>query len=153
MIEWCNNKKLTISFSEPPCVGIRYILPTSTEEEKKSIKKYPFINKREIKVSLYDKRKNLKYDFTIPKGYCYDGASIPKLFYRVIGANTDNDFLIAALVHDVLCENHSHINNDRSFSTNVFNSLLEVSDVFAVKRFFMKNSVACFQTLFCRWKG
>lgn len=109
------------------------------------------MNKKNLRVMLVDNKKNISYKFSIPKGYCYDGASIPKLFYRVIGANTDNDFLIAALVHDVLCENHNYINNDRSFSTNVFNSLLEVSDVCAVKRFFMKNSVACFQTLFCKW--
>ena len=47
---------------------------------------------------FYDKEKENIYNFTIPKGYCYDGASVPKFFYRVIGANTDNKFLIAALI-------------------------------------------------------
>ena len=87
---------------------------------------------------------------TIPKGYCYDGASIPRLFWRVIGSNTDNRFLIPALVHDVLCENHNYVDNDRNFSTEVFNALLEASEVNAFKRFCMKKSVNCYQR-FCKW--
>lgn len=151
MIEWYNDKDLAIFFSECPHVCVRYILPTHTDEEKKSIKKYPFICKTELKVALFDKRKSKSYKFTVPKGYCYDGASIPRLFWRVVGANTDNKFLIAALVHDVLCEHHDYVNYDRAFSTNVFNALLKESDVGAVRRFFMKNSVGVFQMLFCRW--
>lgn len=151
MINWYEDDNLAIFFSDIPHVCVRYILPTHTDEEKKAIKKYPFICKTELKVALFDKKKSKSYKFTIPKGYCYDGASIPRLFWRVVGSNTDNKFLIAALVHDVLCENHSYVNNDRAFSTNVFNALLKVGDVNACQRFLMKNSVACFQSLFCGW--
>ena len=153
MIKWYESNKLAIFFDDVPHVGIRYILPTHTEEEKKSIKKFPFICRKAVQVKLFDKIKSRSYGFTIPKGYCYDGASIPRAFWRLVGAPTDNKFLIAALVHDVLCENHQYIMNDRSFSTNVFNALLEVSEVNQVQRFFMKNSVACFQTLLCDWRG
>ena len=96
--------------------------------------------------------KKIIYNFSIPKGYCYDGASIPRLFWRVIGSNTDNRFLIPALVHDVLCEHHEYVDNDRKFSSNVFNALLEASEVCPMKRFFMKNSVDVFQKLFCKWR-
>lgn len=116
-----------------------------TEEERKSIERYPFINKKNLQVRLVDYKKDKTYNFEIPKGYCYDGASIPRLFWRIIGSNTDNRFLIPALIHDILCENHSFIDNDRKFSTEVFNALLEASDVNAFKRFLMKNSVDCFQ--------
>lgn len=151
-IEWYNDKDLAIFFSEVPHVCVRYILPTHTDEEKKAIKKYPFICKTELKVALFDKKKSKSYKFTVPKGYCYDGASIPRLFWRVVGSNTDNKFLIAALVHDVLCEHHDYVNYDRAFSTNVFNALLKVSDVNPCQRFLMKNSVGAFQTMFCKWK-
>ena len=144
-IKWYEDDKLSIEFSEVPHVCIRYILPSASDLEKKSIKKYPFINKTNLEVKLYDKKKEEIYNFTIPKNYTYDGATIPKFFYRVIGANTDNNFLIAALIHDVLTENHSYINNDRYFSTYVFNALLEVSEVPAFKRFLMKYSVDIFQ--------
>ena len=95
--------------------------------------------------------KNKTYSFIIPKGYCYDGASIPRLFWRLIGPNTDNRFLIPALIHDVLCENHEYVENDRAFSTEVFNVLLKASEVPALKRFWMKNSVGLFQTVMCKW--
>jgi len=151
-MEWYSDEDLAIYFSDIPHVCVRYILPTHTKAEKKSIEKYPYICKTELKVKLENKERAKSYQFTIPKGYCYDGASIPRAFWRVVGPNTDNHFLIAALVHDVLCEHHEYVNNDRAFSTNVFNALLKVGDVGCVRRFFMKNSVACFQTLFCNWR-
>ena len=152
MLEWYSDKELGIFFDDIPKVSIRYVLPTSKNEDKKSIKKYPFINRQNLKVELRDYKKKKIYDFEIPKGYCYDGASVPRFFWRVIGANTDNRFLIAALIHDVLCENHYYVDNDRKFSTKVFNALLKVSDVYPFKRFLMKNSVDIFQKFFCKWE-
>ena len=151
MIKWCSNKCVGVFFDDVPHVGIRYLLPSSTEDEKISIRKYPFINKKNLQVKLIDYQKNKTYNFSIPKGYCYDGASIPRLFWRVIGSNTDNRFLIPALIHDVLCEHHGYVDNDRKFSSNVFNALLEQSEVPPMKRFVMKHSVDIFQKLFCKW--
>lgn len=151
MLEWYVNKYAGIYFDDIPRVAIRYILPSTTKEIKKSIKKYPFINKRLLKVKLNDIKKNKIYRFEIPKYYCFDGASVPRIFWRVIGSNTDNKFLIAALVHDVLCENHHYVDNDRKFSTQVFNALLEASEVIPIKRFCMKNSVDFYQR-FCGWR-
>jgi hypothetical protein len=135
-----------------PCVAVRYITPSSTNEEKMSITRFPFINKRELRVQLVDRKKKKVYNFAIPKSYCYDGASIPRMFWRIIGANTDNKFLIPALIHDVLCENHNYIDNDKEFSTDVFNALLYVGDVGTFKRFLMKNSVGIWQTVIGGWK-
>ena len=151
MNKWYSNKSVEIYFDAIPQIGIRYSLPSMPKEEKKSIEKYPFICKKELKVLLKDKKLRKEYSFSIPKGYCYDGASIPRLFWRIIGPNTDNKFLVSALIHDVLCENHGYVNNDRSFSSEVFNALLEASGVFGFKRFLMKNSVDIFQSLFCHW--
>lgn len=151
-INWYEDDKLGIFFSTMPCVAVRYITPSSTNEEKMSITRFPFINKRELKVQLHDKKKGKVYNFVIPKSYCYDGASIPKFFHRVIGANTDNRFLIPALIHDNMCEHHEYVGNDRAFSTDVFNALLYVSDVSDFKRFFMKNSVGFWQTVRGGWK-
>ena len=153
MLEWYSNKYVEIYFDAIPCIGIRYILPFHTKDKKKSIKKYPFINKKSLKVCLKDKKKNKCYEFSIPKNYCYDGATIPKFFWRIIGPNTDNKFLVAALIHDVLCENHHYVDNDRRFSSEVFNALLESSEVCSFKRFCMKTSVDFFQKFFCKWKG
>ncbi len=39
---------------------------------------------------------------TVPKGFIFDGASIPKSAQYIIGSNIDPKFLIAALIHDWL---------------------------------------------------
>jgi len=152
MFCWYLNEKVGIYFDKLPFVAVRYCIPSMTTEEKLSIEKYPFICKKELDVCLRDFKNNKQYKFKVPKGYCYDGASIPRIFWRVIGSNTDNKFLIPALIHDVICEHHEYVDNDRSFSTNIFNALLECSGINRFKRFFMKNSVACYQTVFCRWR-
>ena len=84
---------------------------------------------------LKDKKKDISYQFMIEENYPFDGASIPKLFWRVIGSNTDNTFLIPAMIHDKLCENHEWIDNDKNFSTEVFNCLLEANKVNPLKRY------------------
>jgi hypothetical protein len=150
-IKWYEDEKLSIFFDSMPCVAVRYITPSMTDLEKFSVKQYPFICKKDLKVALFDNQKMDYYKFTIPKGYCYDGASIPRIFWRLIGSNTDNAFLIPALIHDVLCEHKEYINYDRDFSTAVFNALLVAGDVGKFKRFLMKNSVGIFQSLFCDW--
>ena len=151
MIEWYKSDKLSIFFSDTPHVCVRYVIPSMTNLERESVKRFPFICKTKLDVKLFDHVKSKSYGFTIPKGYCYDGASIPRMFWRLIGSNTDNEFLIPALIHDVLCENHNYVDNDREFSTKVFDALLQVSDVGKFKRFLMRNSVNIFQTLCCDW--
>ena len=153
MTTWFEDKYLSIAFDSEPLIGVRYILPSMSDDEKFSVKKYPFINKLNLGVSLEDKKHLKKYSFTIPKMYCFDGASIPRFFWRIIGSNTDNKFLIPAMVHDYMCENHACIDSDREFSTKVFDSLLKVSGVKGCKRFLMKNSVGIFQRCFCNWQS
>ena len=58
MLEWYSDKNLGIFFDDIPKVGIRYILPTSKNDDKKLIKKYPFINRRNLKVELRDYKKD-----------------------------------------------------------------------------------------------
>jgi len=153
MTVWFDDKYLCINFDLEPLIGVRYVLPSMSEDEKTSVKKYPFINKLNLGVLLEDKKHLKKYSFTIPKMYCFDGASIPRFFWRIIGSNTDNKFLIPAMVHDYMCENHCCVNYDREFSTKVFDSLLKVSGVKSYKRFLMKNSVSIFQKCFCNWQA
>lgn len=149
-IIWYDDKDLSIIFDRVPRVCVRYPLPSNTEEEIKHIKKYPFVNIKKLNVVLKDKKKNKNYKFEIGAYYYYDGATIPRVFWRVIGSNTDNSFLIGALIHDYMCENHSCVGDDRHFSTEVFNALLETSEVPAFKRYLMKHSVDFFQR-FCGW--
>lgn len=152
MIEWYNDDEVAIYFDKTPEVRIRYIMPYMLEEEIEDIYEKPFISESKLNVVLVDKILQEKYKFEIPEFYTWDGATIPRVFWRLIGAKTDNKFLIPSLVHDVLCENHDYINGDRYFSTIVFERLLYVSKVNAFSRWMIKHSVDNFQKVAGKWK-
>ena len=135
---WYKNDDLEIYFDRIPEVSIRYVTPQMTSEEIRDINNKPFINLSDLNVELLDKISFEKYKFSIPQFYTWDGASIPRIFWRLIGAKTDNRFLIPSLIHDVLCENHEFIENDRYFSTIVFERLLYVSKVNPFNRWLIK---------------
>lgn len=149
-IMWYEDKELSIGFSQIPHVCIRYVTPSSTPSEVDSIKKYPFMCKTTLDVKLFLHTRQKSYTFTIPKGYCFDGATIPRFLWRVIGAKTDNTFLIAAMVHDILCENHTYVDNDRNLSSKVFRALLVAGGVGKIKAQIMYLAVDNFQR-FCKW--
>lgn len=149
-LTWYEDDEMAIIFDKMPNVKMRYVAPFSSKEEKQEINKKPFICLDELKVTLIDKIELEEYKFTIPKDYCWNGANIPRIFWRLMGSMTDNRFLIPSLIHDTLCENHDYINNDRYFSTIVFERLLYVSKVNAFSRWLMKHSVDNFQK-FCNW--
>lgn len=151
MIIWYEDEDLKIVFSSVPNLNMQYVMPWSTKEQIEEINKKPFICEESFNVELVDKIEDVSYGFLIPAGYTWDGASIPRAFWRLIGAKTDNRFLIPSLIHDVLCENHDYIDNDRYFSTIVFERLLFVSKVNAFNRWMIKHSVDNFQKVFGGW--
>ena len=121
MIEWYKSKELSIFFDDVPYVSIRYVLPSDTDAEVKSKKKYPFINKRSLEVRIFDHKKERTYGFTIPKGYCFDGMTIPRFAWSLIGVSKENNGgLIAAMVHDFLTEHKDLIMND-SYNNEIIN--------------------------------
>lgn len=150
MIKWYQDKNLGIFFGSIPEVSMRVVLPVMSETDKNTILKFPFFNDKKLDVELFDYKKNKKYSFSIPKAYVWDGATIPRAFWRLIGSKTDPKFLIPSLIHDVLCENHGYIDNDRYFSTLVFERLLYVSGVNGFSRWMIKHSVDNYQK-FCGW--
>lgn len=151
MVNWYSDSALRIDFSIYPDCNIRYPKPTDTKETKKDIEKYPFINNKIFKTTIFDFSKNKIYSFEIEKNYKWDGATIPRIFWRIIGAKTDPRFLIPSLIHDKLCENHLLIGNDRYLSTKVFERLLFVSGLGSFKRWLMFHTVDNAQK-FNNWK-
>lgn len=151
MITWYSDEEIAILFDKVPNVTMRYVTPFTTEEEKKEINKKPFINLSELKVILQDKVEQENYEFIIPKDYTWNGANIPRIFWRLMGSMTDNRFLIPSMIHDVLTENHDYIDNDRYFSTIVFERLLYVSKVNPFSRWLMKHSVDNYQKICGKW--
>ncbi len=151
MILWYEDRDMQICFNCRPKVVERFTDPYQSKEEKESIKKKPYKNLRNLDVYIWDENTGQSYTFTIPKYYIFDGASVPRVFWRLIGSNTDNQFTIPAMIHDYLCENHNVIGNNRYLSTMIFNNLLKASGVCAFKRWMMKHSVDNWQKACGKW--
>lgn len=145
MIEWYKDKDIKIFFSDFPIVKMRYALPSMTILEKNAVYKFPFESKMRLSVELFDLTNNKNYEFIIRKNYCWDGATIPRFLWRLIGAKTDPSFLIPSLVHDVLCENKQYVNYDRNFSSCVFKALLLSAGVSKIKAQIMYIAVDNYQ--------
>ncbi len=151
MIDWYEDKKIKIEFDKIPKTTMIFPIPNMSKSEIKAVKEKPFVNLQELDVILTDKRESIKkYKFTVEKEYRWDGASIPRVFWRLIGSKTEPEFQIASLLHDKLCENHSFINNDRYLSTLVLIGCMKSADVCAFKRWLIKHSVDNYQK-FCGW--
>lgn len=147
-IIWYEDEKLKIEFDKIPDVGISYPMPFYGKKKNKTICEHPFINKRLLNVRIM--WENECFEFNVIENYCWDGASIPKFFWRIIGSNTEPEFLIASMLHDVLCENHHYVNGNRYLSTIVLERCLKVAGVGPVRRWAMKHSVDNWQK-FCKW--
>lgn len=152
MIEWYADEELKIIFDKVPELNVQFVMPWMTPEQVKEIIKKPFICEEELRVIIVDEIEQEQYEFLIPQGYTWDGATIPRMFWRLIGSKSDNRFLVPSLIHDVLCENHDYIDNQRYLSTIIFERLLYVSKVNAFNRWMIKHSVDNFQK-FCGWEN
>ena len=144
---WYKDDELAIYFDKEPKISVLYLKPNC---KSKVVYKKPFRLQEKINVYLFDYINEKEYSFLIPDNYSWDGASIPRLFWRLFGSNTDNKFLIPSLIHDILCENHDYIDDNRGLSTLVFDCLLKVSRVHPFNRWLIKHSVDNYQK-FCGW--
>lgn len=103
-------KILSVSFDAIPDVRVRVINIDDVQEIIKSKKKYPFELFNSLLVRISTTQRN--FEFTIFNGYTWNGADIPRFFWRIIGSRTDNDFLVASMLHDYLLEFKTYIVNE-----------------------------------------
>ena len=81
---------------------MRVIADDDPKEIIKQKKKYPFELFNCVIVDIVTTHR--KFALKIPVGYVWNGADIPRFLWRLIGSRTDNDFLIASMIHDYLLE-------------------------------------------------
>lgn len=83
----------------------------------------------EVIITWMDCEDMFEKKFSIPAGYEYDGASIPKMFWGLIGEPDDTQFLEAALVHDFMYEKRMN----RQLADGAFLHYLKKEGVWSVK--------------------
>ena len=156
-------KIISVCFSVPPDVRVRVINNDDSEDLKKNKKKYPFELHNSVDVCVETSKR--KFSFSIFNGYTWNGADIPRFFWRIIGSRTDNDFLIASLIHDYLLEFKIYIMGDilknnlnkseyRRLTSLIFRNVIKEQGTNTIKANIMSWCVDVFQ-MFNRkaWKN
>lgn len=118
------NKLLSVAFEPRPNTIIRDI---DNENDSAVVinnkKKYPFELLNGLDVLIETEKFN--FSFTIPEGYVWNGADIPKTLF-LFGQSKDNNYLHASMVHDYMLEFKEDIYNDilnRSISIKEYRRL------------------------------
>jgi len=148
MIVWCDKPKLKITSDIEPYTAVLKPLPSDSEQEKQDKKRKPFINKKRV---LFDiDYLGSKYCILIPKNYRWNGTNC-------LGLQFYPKLLNASMVHDIICEHHNFVGNDRQLSSMIFR---EIGIASGMNKIFMKTAYNCvdvFQKFFgkdflgCRW--
>ena len=84
---------------------------------------------------------SLGYRITINKGFDFDGASIPKPLWSIIGSPFTGNYVRAALFHDGL---YACCTLDRKLSDEIFLDLMKEDGVGYFKRYSMYLAVRAF---------
>ena len=149
----CGRKDLLIYFNKDFPEDIledKSLVGLENEELKKALNK-PFYVSEDLTVHI--EYENKIYNFTIPKGYDWNGANVPPFAWLIIGQQKEPRFKLASCVHDYLCENKEVIEYDRYLSTLIFETLCEYFGRFnALKRWAMFHSVDNYQK-FKGWRS
>lgn len=114
MIIWCDKLELKIESDSAPLTTVLKPLPMDTEEERTSKKKYPYMNKRRVEFIVNYLGKTHK--IIVPRGFRWNGTNC-------IGLQFYPGLLTASMVHDLMCNVHSIIGNDRQLSSIIFREL------------------------------
>ena len=115
------------------------------DELKRALNK-PFITTTDLGIVV--KYEGNYYQFTIEKGYDWNGANVPPFAWLIIGQQKEPRFKLASCVHDYLCEHKWVIGHDRYLSTLIFETLCEYFGRFNdVKRWAMFHSVDNYQKI------
>ena len=94
-----------VLFNVIPKVHVRVIETNDKKADEK--KKYPFKLDNDVVVTIDTDIR--KISFKIRSGYIWNGADIPRYFWRLIGSRTDNAYLKASMVHDFMLEHKKYI--------------------------------------------
>jgi hypothetical protein len=103
------------------------LLPSMTDKEKQKAAEYPFINCSNLKVRIT--YHGQQYEFHVPKGFRWDGATIPWFVWWIVGSKTENRYRLPSMIHDYMCNNKYVVNFNRKLSSDVFRALLRANAV------------------------
>lgn len=141
MITWCDKPELRITSDIAPITGVCTPLPSDSKKEKKWKKKFPYINKRKV---IFDVDCLGKlYKIPIKKNFRWNGTNC--LFLQHYPKLLD-----ASMIHDLLCNCHELVDNDRQLSSMIFREIGIASGVNKSFMWIAYHAVDNYQKLFGR---
>lgn len=167
-------KVLTVKFNKRPVYHDRIIdifdnrqITEDKEGNKITVVehkiKYPY--KLDIQVICTVTTNIREFSFTIPKGYCWNGADIPPFLWCFVGSKDSPQFKVPSMVHDFMLEFKEYIYKNvlcqkisvaeyRRLTSLIFRQLLKDNGTKTVKSNIMSGCVQAFQATFNRkeWK-
>jgi len=113
-VVWCNKEDLIILSDVAPQTGVVKPLPSDTPKDRELKAAKPYVNKTRVIFIV----KYLGEEFVIPikRNYRWDGATCLCLHHLPF-------LLDASMVHDILCENHSLVRDDRVLANMIFREI------------------------------
>ena len=156
-----NEKLEKVLFNEPPEVKIRTIYENDLPKIKENKQSFPFILENDVIVTI--KTDERKFSFKIGRNYIWNGADIPRIFWRIVGAKTDNAFLTASMVHDFMLEYKKFIYEDvlkksisvsnyRKLTSLIFREIVKQCGTGTIKANIMSWCVDTFQCILGDWQ-
>lgn len=117
--------------------------PIITVKPKNADKPFTLMNTIEYTSESYNDK---NYVIRIKRKFSWNGANIPKLFWRIIGSQYNPDFLPASMIHDWLCYNKNFIEKHGvQVSSDIFKDILILYRVPAWKATLMATAVRLWQ--------
>lgn len=113
-IVWCDKPELKITSDVAPSTGVCKPLPSDSDKVKKYKKKFPYINRRRVVFTVNYLGKI--YPIKIARGFRWNGTNC-------LGLQHNPKLLDASMVHDLLCNIHSLVDNDRQLSSMIFREI------------------------------
>lgn len=156
------DKVRRVLFSDVLDVRVRVINYDDSKAVIKNKKKYPFELFNTVQIQVQTDK--MDFLFSVFNGYTWNGADIPRFLWRLVGSRTDNDFLVASMVHDYMLEFKTYIMKEilsgqitkreyRRLTSLVFRELIKRQGTNVVKANIMSWCVDVFQMFNVRsWK-
>ena len=89
------------------------------------------------------------YKISLPEGYSWDGATIPRVWWSIMGHPLKQEFRLASLIHDWRCE-HAKTGAERMVGDALFLELLEQAGLPRWRRIGMWVAVRVWSLFFWR---
>lgn len=142
-----DTERFYLAFDNLPDARIRPTLKFDIPKVERDKRKNPLCLHNEINYWIRDKLNGEIYKISLSPGIKEDGATIHRLFWRVIGHPLQPDFITASTFHDAACKNHKIVGGNRRLASEIFKELLLFSGVHHFKAYIMTEFMDAWQII------